>query len=99
MVGLQQEPFRRYNPVEERDNFTFTIRLSKAESEWLFRAMVQLDMKSRGTALKALAEIGKNVLFDIFPSNLKYLFKKERVRLSDLSASEIKKIQNCVTKD
>lgn len=98
-MGIEQEPFRRYNPEPERENLTFTMRISRKEAEWIFMAMETLDIKSRGKAIKVLAEIGKNVLFTIFPSNLKYLFKKERVRLSDLTAGEIKKIKNCVTKD
>jgi len=99
MMALEQEPFTRYDDKPERDNSTFTIRLSKEEHEWLFQCMELLDVKIRATALKALAEMGKNVLLTTFPSNLKYLFKKDRVRLSDLSAKEIKNLKNCVKKD
>ena len=96
---MEQKPFRRYNTKDKRDGHTFTVRISDDENKWLFEIMETMDIKSRGKALKYLAEIGKNVFLTTYPSNLKYLFKKERVRMSDLSASEIKKIKNCVTKD
>ena len=98
-MTIEQKEFRRYNTEEERENFTFTLRLSKEESDWVFKCMEIMDLKSKGTAIKALAEIGKNVLLTTYPLNLKYLFKKDRVRLSDLSAKEIRNIRNCVTKD
>ena len=95
MMTIKQEPFRKYNLNENPGDITFTVRLNSEENKELFDAMTVMDIKSRGQALKILADMGKNVLFEIFPSKSRYLFKKERVRLSDLSASEIKKLANC----
>lgn len=85
-MPIEKAPFVRTKLDEEltqRDD-TFTVRLNARERELLNIIKRDLDLKSDGTALKECAWIGINVLHGVFGTRLvKYLFKKERNRLSD----------------
>lgn len=85
-MPIEKAPFVRSKLDEEltqRDD-TFTIRLNARERELLTIIKRDLDIKSDGQALKEAAWIGINVLHGLFGAKLlKYLFKKERSRLSD----------------
>lgn len=85
---IEKKPFIRYKldeELEDETGETFTVRLNQKERAWLDELKRDLDIKSDGKALKlAGLIIGRNVLHSIFsPRLLRYLFKKERVRLSD----------------
>lgn len=85
---IKKEPFTRYKLDEELqddEGETFTVRLNAIERAWLDELKRDLDIKSDGKALKlAGLIIARNVLHSTFtPKLLRYLFKKDRVRLSD----------------
>jgi hypothetical protein len=82
---IEQKPFVKYKLEEEESNGeTFTVRLNQKERELLNKIKQSLDIKSDSKALKECAWIGLNTLNTIFGEKLlKYLFKKERARLSD----------------
>lgn len=85
-MPIEKAPFVRTKLDEEltqRDD-TFTIRLNSRERELLEFIKRDFDIKSDGQALKESAWVGLNVLHGVFGASLtKYLFKKERSRLSD----------------
>ena len=82
IVGLEKVPFVRYN--ENKKDDTFTVKLNKDERELLERMKESLDIKSDSKALKLFALIGFKSATSMFSEPfLKYLFKKDRVRLSD----------------
>jgi hypothetical protein len=63
---------------------TFTVRCNKEERAMLEELKEIFDISSDSTALKTAAEVGRNVLLHHFGRPLlRYLFKKERARLSD----------------
>ena len=82
-----ENPFVPYKLEEEREitpEKVFSIRLNKEEALWLEELKEDLNIKSDGKALKISAFIGKNVLQSLLGrKNLRYLFKKEREKLSD----------------
>ena len=62
----------------------FTVSCNEREQELLKRIQIALDIKSEGQALKESALIGLNVIHKTFGEKfLRYLFKKNRSRLSD----------------
>lgn len=84
---IEHKPFYRTKTDEEREaenSRTFTIRINEKEEAKLKRLCRILDVKSESKAIKQGAWIGLNVLLRTFGEGFaKYLFKKERVRLSD----------------
>ena len=81
-MTIEQEPFTKYNLEKKSD--TFTVRINKQERQWLEEVKEDLNINSDSKALKVAAFIGKNVLQAQFTRPiLKYLFKKERVKLED----------------
>jgi hypothetical protein len=84
MVKSIQHPFNRTTLGEKPKLDTFTVRLNEDERKLLNQAKKDLDIKADSTALKELGWIGLNVLHRTFgKKNLRYLFKKDRQRLSD----------------
>lgn len=80
---LDKEPFTKYN-LGEDSGTTFTVRLNIKERQWLNELKKTLDIKSDSKALKLGAYVGLNVLHNTLGKDLlRYLFKKERSRLSD----------------
>ena len=80
---LEKIPFRKYN-LEETKRDIFSVSLSKQERAWLEECKEDLNIKADSVALKEMAWIGRNVLQHTFSrETLKYLFKKDRVRLED----------------
>jgi len=61
-MGLQQEPFRRYNETKKIDSFT--VRLNKEERQRLDLCKYILEQSKDSTTLKQLAWIGAKVLHD-----------------------------------
>lgn len=84
---IEKEPFVRYKLDEEKakeKDMRFTVRLNSEEIKAVRFFMEALDVKSPGTALKAMALVGYNSMTSLLGKQLfKRLFKKERVRLSD----------------
>ena len=79
-----KHPFNRTTLGEKPLLDTFTVRLNDKERILLDQAKKDLDIKADSTALKELAFVGLNVLQSLFPNGkLRYLFKKDRARLSD----------------
>lgn len=63
---------------------SFTTRLNNDERDWLNAQKKILNIKGDSTAMKVLAVAGSNVLHNTFGDRyLKYLFKKDREKLSD----------------
>ena len=79
-----KDPFRSTLLEEEKSDkygVTFTIRMNKKEMELLRESKRILDTPQNGTAVKALVEIGQNVLHTQLKGVvLERLFKKDRVR-------------------
>ena len=72
---------------EERDSFepVFSVRINAEERVWLDEIKEDLNIKADSKALKVAAFIGKNVIQQQFGRTLlKYLFKKERDKLSNI---------------
>lgn len=94
-MPIEHKPFYRTKTDEEREEEsgrTFTIRVNEKEELLLRRLREILDVKSGGKALKIGAWVGLNVLQNTFGEDFaKYLFKKERVRLSDYEDIFVKK--------
>jgi hypothetical protein len=87
-MTLEQKPFVNYKLDEEKEldeGETFTIRLNKKERKILNTWKRHFDIKSDGKTLKILAlTIAPNVLHrQLGEKLLRYLFKKDRARLSD----------------
>ena len=83
-MTLAKQPFVKYNDEIEGIGETFTVRLNTKERELLNTIRKDLDIKSDSKALKEAAWIGLNVLHQTFgPKLCRYLFKKDRSRLSD----------------
>lgn len=82
---IEKKPFVRYAlDDEEQQGETFTVRLNSKERELLNKIRVTMDIKSDSKALKECAWLGLNVLHHTFGNKFsKYLFKKDRARLSD----------------
>ena len=84
MTNTIKYPFNRTTLGEKPKLDTFTVRLNDKERELLNKAKKDLDINADSTTLKELAFVGLNVLQTLFPNGkLRYLFKKERSRLSD----------------
>ena len=77
-------PFYRTTLGDKPKMDTFTVRLNESERVMLDHAKKDLDIKADSTALKFLAKKGLNVLHRTFGTKeIRYLFKKDRQRLSD----------------
>ena len=77
-------PFTRTHLGETPKVDSFTVRMNAEERERINELKKDLDIKGDSTALKELAFVGANVLQSLFPNGkLRYLFKKDRKRLSD----------------
>jgi hypothetical protein len=76
-MGIEQQPFTRYN--EEKAIDSFTVRLNPNEREFLNKSKLILEQKKDSTALKQLAWIGAKVIHE---QKIKYilgtLFKNKR---------------------
>ena len=85
---MTTEQFTRYKLDEEKaleEDLVFSVRLNKEEQAWLEEIKKDLNIKANSKALKVAAFIGKNVLQSIFGRKfLRYLFKKERIKLDDM---------------
>jgi len=88
-VTIEHRPFIRYRLDEEAEGSgdIISVRLNAEERQILNEMKSILDIKSDGKLLKLLAfAVGRNVLHDTFGEPLlKYLFKKDRSRLSDFT--------------
>lgn len=86
-MSIEKKPFVSYTLDEEKDqgkSRTFTVRINEQEAKWLEEAKEIFDISSDSQILKELAWLGRNVLHGHFRAPfLKYLFKKDRKRLSD----------------
>jgi len=77
-------PFTRTTLDEKPKYDTFTVRVNESERRMLQHAKKDLDIKGDSSAMKFLAKVGLNVLHKTFgTSEIRYLFKKDRQRLSD----------------
>lgn len=86
-MTLKKAPFERTRLEEDDTGETFTVRINKKEREWLDGIKKDFDIKSDSRALKMVAKIGTNVLHSTFSDGmLRYLFKKDRTRLSDFDS-------------
>ena len=89
-VGIMTERDHRldFRPMHEKKRVdSFTVRLNAREREKVNEMKKLLDIKGDSTAIKEFSLIGLNVLHRVFSAPfLKYLFKKERKRLSDWEA-------------
>lgn len=83
-MPLEKKPFTAYD-VNGKKADIFTVRLNKDERKDLEEIKEDLNIKSDSKALKiAGLTIGRNVLQRIFSrSLLRYLFKKDRLKLDD----------------
>jgi len=85
--NMIRKPFQATKLEEDREPKElrpFTVRLNKEERMWLDELKEDLNISSDGKALKLGAFIGRNVLQAQFTRPvLRYLFKKERKKLSD----------------
>lgn len=81
-------PFVNYTPDEDKKDdggTVFSLRLNKEEYEKLKEAKDWFDTDQNSTAVKILVDVGYNVLQGQFSGGvLEWLFKKDRVRSSDL---------------
>lgn len=81
---LEKQPFVPYRLEEERANDksrTLTIRINKEEDLWLTELKDLFDTDQEAAALKLAAKVGLKVLHNTFSADdLKWLFKKDRVR-------------------
>lgn len=86
-ITVKGEHFRAYKEEEEREqdkSKVFAIRMNEKEQEMVKELMAYFNVKSPATALKYSALVGHRVLHRVFGKDLlRYLFKKDRVRLSD----------------
>jgi len=87
-MTIKKIPFQSYKLDEERAKEKygrpFTVRLNQQEQEDLNQIKKMLDIKSDGTALKVAASSWLRCITTSFsPLHIKWLFKKERTRLSD----------------
>jgi Zn/Cd-binding protein ZinT len=86
-MPLEKKPFVRYKLDEEKakeKDKVFTIRLNPKEQEAIDVFKKTLDVDSDGKALKIMAIIGYKCITSLLGKRfLRYLFKKELVRLSD----------------
>lgn len=84
---IEKTPFRATHIWEEEKKEkpdTFTVRLNMEERQWLEEIKEDLNIANDSSALKYSAFIGKNVLHTLFSRPLlRYLFKKERVKLEN----------------
>lgn len=98
-MPIEKTPFRKYN-LDDEPGDTFTIRLNKEERKALNTLRSIFDVNSDSKAMKLGALVGLNVLQHTFGYELvKYLFKKERVRMSDYHDISDKESTFCDTKD
>ena len=85
-MSIEKKPFVNYTLDEDKNTKTetITIRLNRSERSMLEEIKEDFNIKSDGKALKLAAEIGKNVTQGLLGrGRLQYLFKKDRVKLSD----------------
>lgn len=62
MMGIEQEPFRKYNEEKSRD--TFTVSLNEEERRTLEECKKIMEQPKDSTALKQLAWIGAKVIHE-----------------------------------
>lgn len=78
---LDEEQEQRQKKEKRR---TITVSINAKEEEQLLDMKRLLNIGMEGKALKICAKVGLNVLLNTFgEKNLRYLFKKERVKESD----------------
>ena len=83
---LNNKLFTNYTLEEDKnkDDVVFSVRCNKEEVAWLEEIKELMNIKANSKALKTAAFIGLNVLQRTFGKKLiRYLFKKEREKLSD----------------
>lgn len=86
MTLKRNKPFEKQTLDEEKPQNNkeriFTMRLNLEEQKWLEEIKEDLNIKSDAKAMKFAAVVGRNVLQTLFGrSILRYLFKKDRVKL------------------
>lgn len=83
-VETFKQPFKRTTLGVKPKLDTFTVRVNDSERTMIEHAKRDLDINADSTVVKFLAKVGLNVLHKTFgTSELRYLFKKDRQRLSD----------------
>ena len=86
-MTLAKKPFVRYNEeikIPEVSGKILTVRLNAEEYNELKGFMKDLNISNPSKSLKIALKISKSVLHGIFGTAiLRYLFKKDRVKLSD----------------
>lgn len=86
-MALEKLPFVAYKDEEERKNDKSThrtLRLNRAEQKVLDDLKSMFDVKSDSTMIKMAMLNYHRVLHSNFsPEYIRYLFKKERARLTD----------------
>jgi len=84
---LVRPPFTSTKLQEERDaekRNRFTVNLNPQEAEQLDKFMKLTDIQEKSVAIKFCMEFATNVMHNSFGDEFtKYLFKKERKRMSD----------------
>lgn len=84
-MPIEKQPFRDYNLEDEKKKEDIiSLRINKAERQQLERMKEALDIKSDAKAIKEFSLIGFKCMTSLFSEQfLRYLFKKDRQRLSD----------------
>lgn len=81
-MTIEKKPFVNYRLDEEKGKpDIFTVRVNKTERLWLNESKDCLNINRDSTALKLLAEIGKNVILRSFGAKfMKFLTSEKRIR-------------------
>lgn len=83
-MPIEKKPFVNYTLDEDKDpnaGKIIPIRFNKQELEELKADQDMMDIDREGTAIKALVDIGRNVIrTQLSGSTIQHLFKKKRTR-------------------
>jgi len=88
-VAIQKEPFRSYTLDKDKSDplasgKLFTVRLNAQEYAQLKQDMGDFNLRNESTALKLLAELGRNVIHSTFGrKRIRWLFRSDRVKEED----------------
>ena len=88
-MTLEKKPFTSYTLDEDKKSpfevgKVFTIRLNAEEYKQLKEDMKDLNLRNESTAIKLLADVGRNVLHGLLgKQKIKWLFNPNRAKLED----------------
>lgn len=81
---IKKAAFENTREEEDRKDDVFTVRVNADERAMLERMKQIFDTKQDSTALKSTFAVGYHVIHTMFGAPFaQYLFKKDRVRLTD----------------